>query len=243
MPLNFPSNPTVGQQSTQNGRTYQWSGKSWRFVSSGGGGGGSEYTLPTATASILGGVKVGSGLSISNGVLSTTADSRWDFFLPGAPTNLAAAAGNAQASLTWTAPSVISQIPITDYVVQFKTTAASTWDTFSDGNGTTTSATVTGLTNGQEYQFRVAGVNGVGQGPWSSTATTTPVAGDPHFANVSLLLHMNGSNGSTSFVDSGPLQKTVTAHGGAQVSTSQSKFGGGSLSLILVILLIFLLLR
>lgn len=31
-----------------------------------------EYTLPTASASTLGGVKVGSGLSISNGVLSTS---------------------------------------------------------------------------------------------------------------------------------------------------------------------------
>lgn len=34
------------------------------------GGGGSSYTLPTASASTLGGVKVGSGLSITDGVLS-----------------------------------------------------------------------------------------------------------------------------------------------------------------------------
>ena len=34
------------------------------------GGGGSEYTLPTASASTLGGVKVGSGLTITDGVLS-----------------------------------------------------------------------------------------------------------------------------------------------------------------------------
>lgn len=33
---------------------------------------GSSYTLPTASSSTLGGVKVGSGLSISNGVLSTS---------------------------------------------------------------------------------------------------------------------------------------------------------------------------
>ena len=37
----------------------------------GGGGGGSGYTLPAATASTLGGIKVGSGLSITaEGVLS-----------------------------------------------------------------------------------------------------------------------------------------------------------------------------
>ena len=35
-----------------------------------GGGGGDSYTLPTASASTLGGVKVGSGLTITDGVLS-----------------------------------------------------------------------------------------------------------------------------------------------------------------------------
>lgn len=35
-----------------------------------GGGGGGSYTLPTASASTLGGVKVGSGLTITDGVLS-----------------------------------------------------------------------------------------------------------------------------------------------------------------------------
>ena len=37
-----------------------------------GGGGGSSYTLPTATADTLGGVKVGTGLTITDGVLSAT---------------------------------------------------------------------------------------------------------------------------------------------------------------------------
>jgi hypothetical protein len=35
-------------------------------------GGGSSYTLPTATSSVLGGVKVGSGLTITDGVLAAT---------------------------------------------------------------------------------------------------------------------------------------------------------------------------
>lgn len=35
-----------------------------------GGGSGGNYTLPTASASTLGGVKVGSGLTITDGVLS-----------------------------------------------------------------------------------------------------------------------------------------------------------------------------
>lgn len=35
-----------------------------------GSGGGDSYTLPTASANILGGIKVGSGLTITDGVLS-----------------------------------------------------------------------------------------------------------------------------------------------------------------------------
>ena len=51
---------------------------------------------------------------------------------------------------------------------------------------------------------------------------------DPYFNNVSLLLHMNGSNGSTTFIDSSSNALTVTANGNAQISTAQSKFGGAS---------------
>jgi len=54
---------------------------------------------------------------------------------------------------------------------------------------------------------------------------------DPYFSNVSLLLHGDGTNGSTTIVDSSPSPKTVTAVGDAQISTAQSKFGGASLAL------------
>jgi len=53
---------------------------------------------------------------------------------------------------------------------------------------------------------------------------------DPNFANVSLLLHGDGTNGSTTIVDSSPSPKTVTAFGDAQISTAQSKFGGASIA-------------
>jgi len=60
-------------------------------------------------------------------------------------------------------------------------------------------------------------------------AAIWPVTGgDPSFANVSLLLHMNGSNGSTTFTDSGPNARPVTRTGNVQISTAQSKFGGAS---------------
>ena len=58
-----------------------------------------------------------------------------------------------------------------------------------------------------------------------------PVAIDPYFSSVSLLLHGNGTNGSTSIIDSSPSPKTVTAVDNAQISTVQSRFGGASIAL------------
>jgi hypothetical protein len=153
-------------------------------------------------------------------------------FVPPAPTSLTATAGNAQVALSWTAPTVLSVTPITDYVVQFSSNSGSTWTTFSDGTSTATSATVTGLTNGTAYVFRVAAVNGVGTGAYSTaTSSVTPIAGDPEFANVSLLLHFEGE----SVVDNSSYSHTVTAAASntsiplayrtGSLSTAQKRFG------------------
>jgi len=55
--------------------------------------------------------------------------------------------------------------------------------------------------------------------------------GDQYYNSCSLLLHFNGSNGSTTFTDNSPSPKTATPTGNAQISTAQSKFGGASLLL------------
>ena len=53
-------------------------------------------------------------------------------------------------------------------------------------------------------------------------------AADPEYSNVQLLLHCNGTNGSTTFTDSSQNGLTVTANGNSQISTAQFKFGGAS---------------
>lgn len=53
------------------------------------------------------------------------------------------------------------------------------------------------------------------------------MAGDANYASVSLLLHCDGADGSTTFTDSSPTPKTVTRTN-AVISTAQSKFGGSS---------------
>lgn len=126
----------------------------------------------------------GNGINVA--ISGTTAtitsdDTRWNLFLPSAPTNLSVTAGNGQASLSWTAPSgVIAQAPITDYVVQFSSNSGSAWSTFADAVSTTASVTVTGLANGTAYVFRVAAINGIGTGAYSTaSAAVTPSAPPP----------------------------------------------------------------
>lgn len=51
---------------------------------------------------------------------------------------------------------------------------------------------------------------------------------DPVFTNVTLLLHMDGSNGSTTFTDSSNFNRTIVRQGNPVISNSIIKFGSGS---------------
>lgn len=153
-------------------------------------------------------------------------DARWDYFKPAAPTGVTASAANAQAVVSWTAPAVVVP-PVTDYSVQFSTNGGSTWTTASDAVSTATTATITGLTNGTAHVFRVAGINGIGTGAYSTqSAAVTPVAvtPDPHFANVSLLLHGDGN-----ITDSSSFAKTLSTTGTVS-TTGTPRFGSASLA-------------
>jgi hypothetical protein len=97
---------------------------------------------------------------------------------PSAPTaSLPSTYGNTTASLSWTAPDSNGS-PITDYFVQFSSNGGASWTTFTDGISTLTSTTITGLTNGTAYVFRVAAVNLVGNSTYSPASNSvTPLAG------------------------------------------------------------------
>ena len=70
------------------------------------------------------------------------------------------------------------------------------------------------------------GSNGVAWATSSTVLAPGPMR-DPYFSSVSLLLHMNGSNGSTAFIDSSSNALASTATN-ATISTAQSMFGGAS---------------
>lgn len=69
MPLTFPSNPTLNQQTTTGGRTYQWNGQAWNLVGSGIAG----PTGPTGATSTVTGPTGPTGASYTNVVVTPTA--------------------------------------------------------------------------------------------------------------------------------------------------------------------------
>ncbi|MHB8604797.1 MAG: fibronectin type III domain-containing protein [Thermoplasmatota archaeon] len=97
--------------------------------------------------------------------------------VPGAPTGLAASGGNAQASLTWTAPASNGGSAITDYKI-YRGTSAGGEAYYSHTGGANVSYTDNAAANGQTYYYKVSAVNAIGEGAQSNEASATP-AGPP----------------------------------------------------------------
>jgi uncharacterized protein (TIGR02145 family) len=92
--------------------------------------------------------------------------------IPGAPTSVTAVAGNAQATVSFTAPSSTGGSAITGYTVTSSPGGLT-------GTGTGTPITVTGLTNGTAYTFTVVATNAVGNSVASSASTAVTPATVP----------------------------------------------------------------
>ena len=90
---------------------------------------------------------------------------------PAAPRSLTATNADRAVRLSWLAPGSNGGSAITDYVIQRSPNGSSSWLTINDGVRSTTGYTVSGLTNGTRYYFRVFAKNVVGQSPASNTAS------------------------------------------------------------------------
>lgn len=78
--ISFPSNPYIGQQySATNNLSYIWDGEKWSSMASLFGG-GTNYILPAASNSVLGGVKIGSNITVDgSGVISVAVQIQSDW--------------------------------------------------------------------------------------------------------------------------------------------------------------------
>ena len=128
---------------------------------------GTAYTFTVAAANAVG---TGAASNPSAAVVPRAAATA-----PGAPTGVAGTAGNASVALNWTAPADNGGSAITSYrITPFVGTTA---QTPIDTGSATTSSTITGLTNGTAYTFKVAATNGVGTGtPSTASDPVTPAA-------------------------------------------------------------------
>ena len=88
-----------------------------------------------------------------------------------APTSVVATSGRSGVSVSWTAPTSNGGSAITDYLVEYATTSGGSYTAFNDGTSTTTSATITGLTADSTYYVRVAAVNALSTGTYSSESS------------------------------------------------------------------------
>ncbi len=124
---------------------------------------------------------------------------------PGAPLSLIVVPTDSQVDLSWSVPLVDGGSAIMDYIVEYKLSSSGSWSTFSDGTSTTTAATITGLTNNSNYDFRISAVNAVGTGSPSASVSDTPYP-------YSLIDNFTGTTIDTSKwteVDAGALGGTV----------------------------------
>ena len=89
---------------------------------------------------------------------------------PGVPTGVTATSfADSQSVVSWTAPVSTGGSPIISYTV-----TVNTGQTCVTGNGSTTSCTILGLTNGTTYAFIVNATNAIGDGPTSAQVLATP---------------------------------------------------------------------
>ena len=205
----------------------------------------------TATANIL---RIATLQSSANTTADTSAIASLTKVLEASATATAQTSSNAQLTLAVNAAATTTAVTSADAQLSYTVNAAAdaTAQTSADAFITriiSASATATANSSAEAgigVTFVAAAVASASVTSASVLRTATIAASvsgaatvtnsnlqlfDPNFANVSLLLHGNGTNGSTTFTDSSSNALTVTGSGNAQIDTGIKKFGTGSIEL------------
>ena len=115
--------------------------------------------------------------------------------IPGAPTNLTAAAqGQTRIALFWAAPSDSGGAAVTGYRIEVSENAGLGWGVLVQNTGSTsTTHSHTGLAAGTTRHYRVSAINAAGIGPASNVAQATTGASAPD-APTELKAKANGTS-------------------------------------------------
>ena len=153
--------------------------------------------------------------------------------LPGAPTTVVGTAGNGRVGLSWSAPASNGGAPVSGYAVQRSIDSGTTWTTVSTNTASNaTTGTVTGLTNGTSYVFRVAAINAAGTGAWSANSAAVapnvlpaaPTIGSATAGNTQVTLNWTAptANGGTAVTG---YQIQQSTNGGTSWTTAVADTG------------------
>jgi hypothetical protein len=209
MPFSFPSSPSVGQQSTQNGRAYSWSGYAWELVAPSGGLSWSSVPA-SATASGTAGAIAYDGeflyVATATNTWERVALSTWVvpvITIGTQPSNQTASSGAA----TFSVSASVTQSAALSYQWQRSTNSGSTWANVS--GATSSSLALTGLVSGDNgYQYRVV-VSATGGATSVNSSAATLTVSSKVFSSVTAL-----QGGTVSGEGTGTLTFTRTASSG-----------------------------
>lgn len=229
MPLTFPSNPSLNQQTTTGGRTYSWNGQAWELVGSGiagptgvtgptgpaGVAGATGVTGPTGAAGVAGsaGVAGATGPTGAVGAASTVTGPTGPV---GAASTVTGPTGPVGAASTVTGPT--GATGATGPTVTGPTGAAYT-NVVVTPTALTANTTVTGYSPGAGDIYRLAVTGSTGVNLWG--LGITGIAGDSKLLiNVGAtapinLQHATGPNGNAQFAVPWAGTFVMSANGGA----------------------------
>jgi len=172
---------------------------------------GTAYTFKVTAHNLNG----DSALSVASSAVTPST-------VPGAPTNVTGTQGNTEVALTWSAPSSTGGAAI-DYYTAYYSTDGTNYTTF----GTTfpsTSGTVTGLTNGTAYTFKVSAHNLNGDSALSTVSSILVTTDMLLYLDTGNLASYSGTG--TTWTDLSPNANNATSLTG----TTYSSLNGGYLS-------------